>query len=71
MNNYYALLVGVDFCFPNHLPDGGYYPSLGGCVRYVGHVEAYLKDRLGLADDHLLRFSISNFTGAQLPELAA
>ena len=34
------------------------------------HVEAYLRDRLGIAGDYLLTLSISNFTGTQLPEPA-
>ena len=46
-HNLYALLIGVDYYFPNRLPDGGTYPSLGGCVRDVRHVEAHLRDRLG------------------------
>ena len=71
MIDQFALLIGVDYYFPNRLPDGGTYPSLGGCVRDVRYVEAYLKNRLGLADDHLLKLSISSFTGAQPPEPAA
>jgi len=68
MSDRYALLIGVDYYFPNRLPDGGYYPSLGGCVRDVRHVEAHLRDRLGIADDHLLTLRISNTGGAQPPE---
>ena len=49
MSNLYALLIGIDFYFPNLLPGGGSYPSLGGCVRDVRHVEEYFKTRLETA----------------------
>jgi hypothetical protein len=41
--NLYALLIGIDYYLPGQLPDGSFYPSLGGCVRDVKRVEDYLK----------------------------
>ncbi|NEU73505.1 caspase family protein [Hassallia byssoidea VB512170] len=41
--NLYALLIGIDYYLPGQLPDGGYYASLGGCVRDIKRVEDYLK----------------------------
>lgn len=64
--NLYALLIGVDCYLPNRLPDGGYYPSLGGCVRDVSHVEAFLRSRLGMADDRILKLT-ATYTGAKEP----
>jgi hypothetical protein len=40
----YALLIGIDCYMPNRLPDGSYYKNLGGCVRDIDRVEAFLKD---------------------------
>ena len=57
----YALLIGVDFYFP-----GGGCGHLGGCVRDVTHVEAYLQDRLLLPADHILKLTATN-TGAGQP----
>ncbi len=70
MANYYALLIAVDFYFPGQLPGGGYYPSLGGCVRDVEHVEAYLKQRLKLPDTQILKLSASTSPTGQPPEPA-
>jgi hypothetical protein len=55
-----ALLIGVDCYMPNRLPDGGRYTSLGGCVRDITHVEEFLKQRLGLADERILKLTASN-----------
>ncbi len=61
MSDLYALLIGVDFYFP-----GGGYGHLGGCVRDVTHVEAHLKGRLHLPDDHILKLTAAN-TGDTQP----
>ena len=55
--NVYALLIGVDCYLPNLLPDGGWYPSLGGCVRDIGYVEEFMRRRLGLKDEHILKLT--------------
>ena len=61
----FALLIGVDCYLPNSLPDGGSYPSLGGCVRDINHVERFLRDRLGLGDDRILKLtSTDNGSGS-------
>lgn len=56
----YALLIGVDCYLPNRLPDGGSYPSLGGCVRDINHVESFLKNRLGLPDEQIIKLTATN-----------
>ena len=56
----HGLLIGIDCYLPNQLPDGGYYPSLGGCVRDVKHVEAFLISHLGLANDRIVKLTASN-----------
>jgi hypothetical protein len=55
----YALLIGVDCYLPNELPGGYYYPNLGGCVRDISHVEAYLVTRLGMSKEHILKLTAS------------
>ena len=70
MSDLFALLIAIDNYFELPLPDGTYYPKLGGCVRDVNHVYAFLTDksRIGLADDHIIRLSASIGAGAEPPE---
>lgn len=56
----HALLIGVDCYLPNRLPGGGSYPSLGGCVRDVNHVESFLKERLGIVDEQIIKLTASH-----------
>lgn len=63
--NYYALLIGVDFYYPGQLPGGGYYPTLGGCVRDINHVEAYLTQRLNLPSSHIFKLSATASSPSQ------
>jgi hypothetical protein len=62
----YALLIGIDCYLTNRLPDGGYYPSLGGCVRDISHVEAFLKRTFHVPEGNILKLTATN-TGAQEP----
>jgi hypothetical protein len=41
-----ALLIGIDFYFPNQLPSGATYRNLRGCVSDVGAIEAMLNARV-------------------------
>ncbi|HET7501465.1 MAG TPA: caspase family protein [Kofleriaceae bacterium] len=45
-STFHALLIGIDFYFPNRLSNGGQYRSLSGCVNDVNRVEAMLALRL-------------------------
>ncbi|MBD2183407.1 caspase family protein [Planktothrix sp. FACHB-1355] len=60
--NLYALLIGIDSYMPNILPDGSRYKSLGGCVRDINHVEAFLIDERQVPKERIwkLTASISN-----------
>jgi Caspase domain len=60
--NLYALLIGVDCYMPNRLPDGSCYKSLGGCVRDISHVEAFLKDMRKVPAAQILKLTASNPT---------
>lgn len=53
----YALLIGIDYYRPNHLPDGTSYPSLGGCVRDINNIEQFLKERLGLTGEQIIKLT--------------
>ena len=57
--NLYALLIGVDCYMPNRLPDGSRYPNLGGCVRDIDHVEAFLKEMRKVPETHILKLTAS------------
>jgi hypothetical protein len=56
----YALLIGIDHYLPNTMPDGSSYPSLGGCVRDINHVEAFLKQKFQLPDQRILKLTATN-----------
>jgi hypothetical protein len=64
--NLYALLMACDFYLPNRLPEGS-YPNLAGCVRDVEHVEEFLRNKLGLTDDNLIKLT-STDTGGPKPK---
>jgi hypothetical protein len=62
--NLHALLAAVDFYYPNSLPQGGYYPSLGGCVRDINHVENFLLQKIGVSKENIIKLTSSpNNTG--------
>lgn len=56
----YAVLVGVDGYLQGKLSDGSYYRSLSGCVNDILRAERFLRDQLGLADEHIFRLTASN-----------
>ena len=55
----YALLIGVDCYMPNPLPDGRDYKNLGGCVRDINHVEAFLKDFQKIPENQIIKLTAS------------
>lgn len=64
----YALLIGIDHYLPHRLPGGGYYPSLRGSVPDIGRVETFLKTRLGLPGDRIVKLTATNIGSAEPPE---
>lgn len=54
-SNLFALLIGIDHYSQKPLPDGSYYPHLGGCVRDINHVEQMLRTRLSLPDERITK----------------
>jgi hypothetical protein len=56
----FALLIGIDRYLLNALPDGTSYASLGGCVRDITEVEAFLKRKLQLPDQQIIKLTASN-----------
>jgi hypothetical protein len=67
-SNLYALLIGIDCYLPNRLPDGSSYPSLGGCVRDINHVEAFLKQKFQLPDERILKLTATDSGQPEPPE---
>ncbi|BAZ21216.1 peptidase C14 caspase catalytic subunit p20 [Kalymmatonema gypsitolerans NIES-4073] len=57
--NLYALLIGIDCYMPNRLPNGRYYKSLGGCVRDINYVEAFLKQMRKVPETQILKLTAS------------
>ena len=69
--NFYALLISANCYLPDHLPGGGTYRDLNGCVRDVDHVEAYLRNARHVPPEHITRLISTAGPGpcrpAQLP----
>ncbi|HSF49490.1 MAG TPA: caspase family protein [Nitrososphaeraceae archaeon] len=59
-NSLRAILIGIDFYFPNSLPDGGSYLSLGGCVNDITRVENFLTGRLGMKSENIIKLTASS-----------
>ena len=59
VSDLYALLMGVDCYMPNSIPDGNYYKNLGGCVRDINHVEAFLKDFQKVPENQIIKLTSS------------
>lgn len=58
-SNFFALLIGIDYYFPNNLPGGGSYPSLAGCVRDINHVEDFLLQKVRISKENILKLTSS------------
>lgn len=59
-HNFHALLIGCDFYFPNRLPNGGKFRSLGGCVRDIERIEKeLLKGRMNVPQANILKLTSS------------
>lgn len=68
MSELHALLIGVDYYAPHELPGGIHYPSLGGCVRDVLHVEAYLQEHLRLPEARIIKLLATDNGGTAAVE---
>lgn len=68
MSNIYALLIGINYYLPNRLSHGLYYKSLWGCVQDVTKVGEFLRNSLGVLNEHIIRLTSSNSDGPEPPE---
>lgn len=67
MDKLYALLIGINCYLPNKLSNGLYYKSLGGCVQDVLRVEDFLRSRLDVPGEQIIKLtSSSSETGKPL-----
>ena len=57
VSNMYAYLIGIDYYFPNTIPDAPNYKSLGGCVQDINHVEEFLKLKFGIPSKNIFKLS--------------
>lgn len=67
-NKLYALLIGIDCYFPNVLPGGNCIANLRGCVRDITKVEEFLKSKLGMQSECILKLTASNIGNTKPPE---
>lgn len=61
----FALLIGIDRYSQHKLPDGSYYPHLGGCIRDINHVEQMLRERLNVPAERITKLISDNTTNNQ------
>lgn len=67
MAKLYALLIGINCYLPNKLSNGLYYKSLGGCVQDVLLIEDFLRTRLDVPGEQIIKLtSSSSETGKPL-----
>lgn len=68
--NIYALLIGINYYFPNRLAGGVSYGHLNGCVADVEGMESFLKTRLGVTEPYIRKLTASHGDGSQPSESA-
>lgn len=56
--NFFALLIGVDFYFPNILPYGGQYNNLRGCVHDINMIENFFQ-KVGINEENIIKLTSS------------
>lgn len=64
----HCLLIGIDCYMPNVLPGGLSYTNLGGCVRDVSRVEKFLRDRLGVPTEQIIKLTATDAGGEEPAE---
>ena len=57
MSNLHALLIGINCYLPNLLPNGLFYKTLHGCVADALLVEDFLRTRIGLPAENILKLT--------------
>jgi hypothetical protein len=67
----HAVLIGIDCYLQNLLPGGGFYPSLGGCVRDINHVEDFLVQNLKVPQANIHKLVSSRILGSDKPSESA
>ncbi len=60
MSNLHALLIGINYYLPNLLPNGLYFNNLLGCVRDIVRTETFLRTRLGVPPENIVKLTSSN-----------
>ena len=58
-SNLHAILIGIDYYFPNRLEGGACYPSLKGCVRDINHVEDFLLTAIKILPENIIKLTCS------------
>ena len=65
--NIYALLVGINYYFPNTLSDGSSYSSLQGAVRDINLVESFLTEIRQVSRDNIFKLTASASPHSESP----
>jgi hypothetical protein len=65
MSDLHALLIGINCYLPNKLSNGLYYKSLWGCVQDIQQVESFLRKRLSVPAEHIIKLTSSTGSNGQ------
>jgi hypothetical protein len=68
MSDLYTLLIGINCYLPNKLSNGLFYNSLWGCVQDILRIEDFLRRRLQVPDDRIIKLTASRGETAEPPE---
>jgi len=68
MSKLHALLIGINYYPTNELPNGLFFKSLHGCVADVLLVEDFLRTRVGLPAEKIIKLTSSSEDGEKALE---
>ena len=63
----YALLIGINYYFPNALSDGSSYSCLQGAVRDINVVESFLKEIRHVPAENIFKLTATDSSDPQSP----
>lgn len=66
-SNIYALLIGINYYFPNTFSDGNFYPCLKGAVRDINFVESFLTNTRKIPTENIFKLTASASVNSELP----
>ena len=63
----YALLIGIDYYFPNNINEAKQYPRLRGCVHDIECVEGLLIHKMNMRQENIIKLTSSKANYSDKP----